>query len=210
MTEQIAVLTHSSIRIGGETVVYIDPYQIEEARHDADVILITHEHFDHFSIEDIAKVKKPDTVLVVPQSMQKKAAKADCTEIQTVKPGEKLQVRTIPVETIAAYNNLKPFHPKHSAWVGYILEIGGNRIYVAGDTDVTKENTAISCDVALVPIGGKFTMDAKEAAKFINTIKPKVAIPTHYGSVAGTKEAEEVFKAAVDPGIAVEIKMQKY
>lgn len=114
------------------------------------------------------------------------------------------------IETVPAYNPLKPFHPKGSGWVGYIVERGGIRIYMAGDTDVTKENKEVSCDVALVPIGGTYTMDAKKAAELVNIIRPKVAIPTHYGSVAGSKSDEEVFLAHVDSSISVENKMQRY
>ena len=105
---------------------------------------------------------------------------------------------------------MKPFHPKKNGWVGYILTVDGVRIYIAGDTDVTEENQAVSCDVAMVPIGGTFTMDAKKAADLVNHIRPKVAIPTHYGSIAGKREAEDVFRANVDPAIPVEIKMQHY
>lgn len=210
MTENIRVLTHSSIKITGESTVYVDPFRIEDAADDADIILITHDHFDHFSPEDIAKVMKSDTVLVVPQKMQKKAAEISCGELITVEPGEKKQLGSIAIETIPAYNPLKPFHPKGQGWVGYVIETGGVRIYVAGDTDITKENKEVVCDVALVPIGGTYTMDAKKAAELVNTIRPEIAIPTHYGSVAGSKSDEEVFRANVDPSVLVEIKMERY
>lgn len=210
MTENIRVLTHSSIKITGGSTIYVDPFRIADAANDADIILITHDHFDHFSPEDIAKVIKSDTYLVVPGKMQKKAAEISCRELITVEPGEKKQLGSIAIETIPAYNPLKPFHPKGKGWVGYVIETGGVRIYVAGDTDITKENKEVSCDVALVPIGGTYTMDAKKAAELVNTIRPGTAIPTHYGSVAGSKSDEEVFRANVDPSVLVEIKMESY
>lgn len=209
MTENIRVLTHSSIKITGEATVYVDPFQIVDAENNADIILITHDHFDHFSPEDIAKVIKSDTILVVPKKMEKQASSIPCDEIITVEPGEQKQVGKIMIETVPAYNPLKPFHPKGAGWVGYLIEMGDVKIYVAGDTDITKENKEVVCDVALVPIGGTYTMDAKKAAELVNIIRPKVAIPTHYGSVAGSKSDEEVFRANVDADICVEIKMER-
>lgn len=210
MTENIQVLTHSSIKITGESTIYVDPFHVVEEAKDADIILITHDHFDHFSPEDIAKVIKSRTVLVVPEKMKKKAAEIPCGELVAVEPGERRQLGNIAIETVPAYNVMKPFHPRSQGWVGYIVETDGVRIYVAGDTDITKENKEVSCDVAMVPIGGTYTMDAKKAAELVNIIHPKAAIPTHYGSVAGTREDEEVFRANVDPSISVEIKMQRY
>lgn len=210
MTENIRVLTHSSIKITGEATVYVDPFQIVDAENDADIVLITHDHFDHFSPEDIAKVIKGDTILVVPKKMEKQVSSIPCGEIITVEPGEQKQVGKITIETIPAYNPLKPFHPKGEGWVGYLIETGGVKIYVAGDTDITKENKEVVCDIAMVPIGGTYTMDAKKAAELVNIIRPKVAIPIHYGSVAGSKSEEEVFRANVNADISVEIKMEKY
>lgn len=210
MTENIQVLTHSSIKITGETTIYIDPFRIVDAAHDADIILITHSHFDHFSPEDIAMIVKSDTIVVVPKSMEEQAADISCGQLITVEPKDQKQLGGISVETIPAYNPLKPFHPKGNGWVGYLIETEGMKIYVAGDTDITGESKEVSCDVAMVPIGGFYTMDAKKAAELVNIIRPKVAIPTHYGSVAGSQSDEEVFRANVDPSIAVEIKMQRY
>lgn len=210
MTENIQVLTHSSIKITGGATIYVDPFHVVEEAKDADIILVTHDHFDHFSPEDIAKVIKSGTVLVVPKKMEKKVAEIPCGGLVAVEPGERMQLGNIAIETVPAYNVMKPFHPKNHGWVGYIVETDGVRIYVAGDTDITKENKEVSCDVALVPIGGTYTMDARKAAELVNIIQPKTAIPTHYGSVAGTQEDEEIFRANVDPSISVEIKMQRY
>lgn len=212
MTENIEVLHHSSIRITGEKTIYFDPFKIAGETHDADIIFVTHGHSDHFSLEDIGKILKQDTVLVLPEVMKEKAGDVGVKpeNVITVNPGEQTEVCGIPVEAIAAYNNLKHYHPKDNKWVGYIAAIDGERIYVAGDTDITEENRKVSCDIALVPIGGKFTMNAEEAAELVNTIKPKAAVPTHYGSVAGVREDEEVFKSKVDENITVIVKMQKY
>lgn len=210
MTENIQVLTHSSIKITGETIIYVDPFRIVDAVHDADIILITHSHHDHFSPEDIAMIIKSDTIVVVPKSMEEQAEGISCGQLITVEPKDQKELRGISVETIPAYNPLKPFHPKGNGWVGYLIETEGMKIYVAGDTDITRESKEVSCDVAMVPIGGFYTMDAKKAAELVNIIRPKVAIPTHYGSVAGSQSDEEVFRANVDPAIAVEIKMQRY
>ena len=210
MTENIRVLTHSSIKLTGKEVVYVDPFHIREESHDGDIILITHDHFDHFSPEDIAKVAKTDTLLVVPERMKGQAEGMPCKKVITVIPGAKEQVDGIEVEAVPAYNREKQFHPKESGWVGYVITLDGTRIYVAGDTDMTPENRAVSCDVAMVPIGGTYTMAAEEAAELVNAIQPKVAIPTHYGSVAGGKEDEAIFQQKVASGIPVKIKMEVY
>ena len=199
MIDNITINTQSSIRItDGGKVIYCDPFRIQGEPHDADIIYITHEHFDHFSPDDIAKVKKDGTVIVVPESMKKK-----CPGALMVKAGESTVIDGIPTEAVRAYNKLKPFHPKAAGWVGYILTVSGSRIYIAGDTDATDEAKAVVCDIALVPIGGRFTMDAKAAADLVNTIRPKYAIPTHYGDVVGRQEDGKVFEGLVDASVKV-------
>ncbi len=210
MTENIIVFIQNSIRIeGSKGVIYIDPFKMESEPHDADIIFVTHDHYDHFSPEDIAKVAQDETILVVPEKMEKKAGevKKYVKQIVCVKQIQKGSINGLDFETIPAYNILKPFHPKHAGWVGYILEVDGSRIYVAGDTDATKEAKAVSCDIALIPIGGTYTMDAEKASELINVIKPKVAIPTHYGSIVGSKKDADVFASAVSPEVKVEIKI---
>ncbi len=211
MTENIEVFTQNSIRIRSRMkTIYIDPFQMKEEPHDADFILITHDHYDHFSVEDIGKVSRRDSVLVAPEKMGDKAQKAAdiVGKIVTVKPGTYHNFDGLEFNTVPAYNNLKPFHPRSAGWVGYILHIDGKRIYVAGDTDLTKEIKDVKCDVALVPIGGTYTMDAKKAAELVNLIRPVVAIPTHYGSIVGRKEDAEVFAANVKEPVKTEIRMQ--
>ena len=205
MVDKIDVFKQNSIRIKSDVgTIYIDPFKIDDETHDADFILITHDHYDHFSSEDIAKVKKDDTVLVVPEKMEAKAVKeSGIKEIETVKPGTYHEIGNLELETIPAYNLLKPFHPKAAGWVGYILKINGKRIYIAGDTDATKEAKEVICDIALVPIGGTYTMDAKKAAELVNEINPEVAIPTHYGSIVGKLSDAKVFAANVKDTIKV-------
>ena len=163
MTENITVYTQSSIRIlTSAGPVYFDPFQMKEAPRDAAFVLITHDHYDHFSPEDLEKVIGENTILIVPEKMEDKAIAADLpvAQIETVVPGEAYEIGGLAFETVPAYNKIKPFHPKSAGWVGYILEEADKRIYIAGDTDMTKENAAVSCDIALIPIGGTYTMDA--------------------------------------------------
>ncbi len=211
MTENIRVLTHSSIRIqSGDTVLYVDPYKVSGRPQDADFVFITHDHFDHFSPEDIEKVSCDKTVLVVPEKMRDKVLQeADETRgIIPVKPDAPYDINGFSFETVPAYNRLKPFHPKTAGWVGYIFCLDGKRIYVAGDTDATPDAKKVQCDVALVPVGGTYTMNASQAAELVNTIRPAAAIPTHYGSVAGSAADAESFREKVDPAVHVEIKME--
>ena len=207
----IEVFTQSSIRIRCDSgTVYADPFRMKISPHDADIVLITHDHYDHFSPEDLAKVINPATILVVPEKLADKAAafSAQVKAIETVLPGQQYQIAGLSLETVPSYNRIKPFHPKKNGWVGYLLDLDGQRVFIAGDTDKTKENSAVKCDIALIPIGGKFTMDQKEAADLINTIRPKTAIPTHYGTIVGKKNDGDLFASLVDPSIDVRIIIQ--
>ena len=201
MLENIEVLCHSSIKINEEKVIYVDPFKIDKNYNDADIIFITHDHYDHYSEEDIDKVKKADTVIVAPEELLTKLLRKGFRQdyIITVDPDEEDMVEGIKFETVAAYNTNKQFHPKENGWVGYIIEIKGVRYYIAGDTDVTEENQKVKCDVAFVPVGGTYTMDFKEAAYLINEIKPKIAVPTHYGSVVGTNQDATDFVRLLHP-----------
>ncbi len=205
---QITVLKHSSIRIQAkEGTIYIDPYQIEEASHDAEYIFITHSHYDHFSPEDIEKIKKPETKIITVASSEEEAEKiVGKDQVTVVKPNQEKTVGTISFQTVPAYNRMKPFHPKKNEWVGYILELEGKHIYIAGDTDALPELAGISCNIALVPIGGTYTMTAKEAAKLINQMQPKKVIPTHYGLIVGNAKDAKEFQKLVQ-NIEVEIQI---
>lgn len=203
MLENIEVLYHSSIKFNKEKVIYIDPFKIDKNYNDADLIFITHDHYDHYSEEDIDKIKKEDTTIIAPEELLtkllRKGFRQDC--IITIEPNKKYMVKGIKFETIPAYNTNKQFHPKENEWVGYIIELKGIRYYIAGDTDITEENKKVKCDVALVPVGGTYTMDFKEASYLINKIKPKIAIPTHYGSIVGTNKDATDFIKLLNPMI---------
>ena len=207
--DNIQVNTQSSIRIEGTKVVYFDPFQISVTPHDADIICVTHAHYDHFEPESIEKIRKEDTLFVAPAGMKEEMEKlADKEQVHLIAPGEQVALANITLEAVPAYNKLKPFHPKHNKWVGYILQMDGTHYYVAGDTDAVKELAAVKCDVALVPIGGTYTMNAKDAAELINKIQPAAAVPTHYGGIVGTPEDEAVFCKTVNTGIEVVKKIQ--
>ncbi len=190
MLENIEVLYHSSIRISKNKVIYIDPFKIDKDYNDADIVFITHDHFDHYSEEDIDKVINENTTIIIPEELLTKILRKGINKnaVITVESNKEYMVQGIKFETIPAYNTNKTFHPKENDWVGYIITLDGIRYYIAGDTDITEENRKVKCDVAFVPVGGTYTMDFKEAAQLINEIQPKIAVPIHYGSVVGTKQ----------------------
>lgn len=209
----ITVNAQSSIRIEGSKILYFDPFQITAASHDADIIFITHEHYDHFEPESIAKIKKDGTFLAAPESIRKKVLSESGVKSDKCvfyNPGETHELEGIVIETVPAYNKLKPFHPKGNRWQGYIVKMDDVRYYVAGDTDVNEDIQKVKCDVALIPIGGHFTMDKKQAADYIANLKPKAVIPTHYGNVVGKPTDGNDFKnslEAMDKNIQVELKL---
>ena len=211
MLENIEVLYHSSIRINKEKTIYIDPFKIDRNYNDADIVFITHDHYDHYSEEDIDKVINENTTIIIPEELLTKLLKKGINKnaIITVEPNEKYVVQGIKFETIPAYNTNKTFHPKKNGWVGYIIIINGIRYYIAGDTDITEENKQVKCDVAFVPVGGTYTMDFKEAASLINEIKSKIAIPIHYGSIVGTEQDAIDFIRLLHPEIKGIILMKK-
>ena len=213
LTDNIKVNAQSSICITGTKTVYFDPFEMAEEPHDADYIFVTHEHYDHFQPESIAKVKKEGTVLVAPLSMKEKALKESGFQEQDclfLVPGEQKDLEGLSVAAVAAYNKLKPFHPKGKQWLGYIVTMDGVRYYVAGDTDANEDNRKVKCDVALIPIGGTYTMDKKHGADFVANLRPKAVVPTHYGKLVGKPEDGTDFKdyvEIIDPEIAVALKL---
>jgi L-ascorbate metabolism protein UlaG (beta-lactamase superfamily) len=180
MVKDIHWLGHDTFKIIGEQVVYTDPFRIQE-KDRADIILVTHEHRDHCSPEDIAKLRSPETVILAP---------ADCAakiggEFTIVRPGDSLVVKGVKVDVVPSYNTNKQFHTRERGWVGYVFAIGGRSIYLAGDTDRIDEMKSIRADIALLPVSGTYVMTAEEAALAALDIKPKVAIPMHYGAIVG-------------------------
>ena len=211
----IKINAQSSIRIEGSKVIHFDPFRITDETHDADIIFITHEHFDHFSPEDIQKVANKNTMLIAPCSMQQVVQEVagiigEIRLVNGVDPDGQLMIDDILVKWVRAYNIGKPFHTKEREWIGYIVTFDGTTYFVPGDTDANEDNINVDCDVLLVPCGGKYTFDALEAADFTCQIKPRKVIPTHYTNVDGQPPIEEVFKDAVlktAPEITVEIKL---
>lgn len=203
MLENIEVLYHSSIRISKNKAIYIDPFKIDKDYNDADIVFITHDHFDHYSEEDIDKVINENTTIIIPKELLTKILRKGINknEVITVESNKEYMVQGIKFETIPAYNTNKTFHPKENDWVGYIITLDGIRYYIAGDTDITEENRKVKCDVAFVPVGGTYTMDFKEAAQLINEIQPKIAVPIHYGNVVGTKQDATDFIKLLHPNI---------
>ena len=203
MLNNIEVLYHSSIRINKEKTIYIDPFKIDRNYNDADIIFVTHDHYDHYSEEDIDKVINENTVIVIPEELLTKVLKKGINKnaIITVEPNQKYMVQGIKFETVPAYNTNKTFHPKENDWVGYVIELNDVKYYIAGDTDITEENKKVKCDIAFVPVGGTYTMDFKEAAQLINEIQPKIAVPIHYGSVVGTEQDAIDFIRLLHPNI---------
>ncbi|MBN2111488.1 MBL fold metallo-hydrolase [Candidatus Woesearchaeota archaeon] len=192
---RIEWLGHAAVRIILGMVIYIDPYQVS-SNEKADLILITHGHYDHCSVEDIQKIAKHETIIIATTDCTSKfAGKVEAADLRLAVPGKKFEVGEVKIEAVPAYNPKKQFHPKSNDWVGYIVEVKGKRIYHAGDTDVIPEMEKINADIALLPIGGTYTMTPEEAAEAANKINPKIAIPIHFGAIVGTKADAEKFKA---------------
>ena len=208
MIESFNVICHSAIRIVADNkIIYIDPFGIEKEENDADYICITHSHYDHFSPEDILKVKNENTIIVITEDIYVNVLKLGFKEnrVVIVEPNKKYKINNLMLETVSAYNVNKTFHPKENGWVGYILNFDCERIYIAGDTDITPENLNVKCDLAFVPVGGTYTMDYAEAAKLVNAIMPTIAVPIHYGKIVGTKEDAKNFKCLLDRKIDCKI-----
>ena len=197
---KITINSHSSIRVEGRYVLRFDPFQLKNAPHDADIICITHDHFDHFSPEDLEKVRKSDTVFVIPRSLMGMVPNG-----KVLCAGESLEVQGVSITAVVAYNEGKQFHPKENGWLGYCVTMDGETLYVCGDTDATAEAKAVNCDVLALPVGGTYTMDTIQAAELAKVIQPKLALPTHYGSIVGKKADAEQFRKLVGDAMQVEL-----
>ncbi|MEJ2683314.1 MAG: MBL fold metallo-hydrolase [Candidatus Sulfobium sp.] len=181
MVTNIHWLGHDTFRITGEKVIYTDPFKLKK-KDSADIILITHAHYDHCSPEDVEKVRSPQTVVVAPEDCREKLG----GDVRVVKPGDVIEVSGIRIEAVPSYNTNKQFHTRDRKWVGYIFTTGGKRIYIAGDTDRIPEMKDFRADIALLPVSGTYVMTAEEAVMAALDIRPSVAIPMHYGSIVGT------------------------
>lgn len=189
MLETIKWLGHASFKIKSHRVIYIDPYQINETET-ADIVLITHEHFDHYSPDDLKKIQGEKTIIVTTPTTAEKIS----GNVMTIKAGEVVNLEGIEIKAVPSYNTNKEFHPKNSDKVGFIVTIDGKSVYHAGDTDVIPEMEDIKVDIALLPVSGTYVMTAEEAVKAAEMIKAKYVIPMHYGSIVGSKTDAETFK----------------
>ncbi|MBS7658732.1 MAG: MBL fold metallo-hydrolase [Candidatus Bathyarchaeia archaeon] len=194
---KISWLGHDCFKIKNDKIIYIDPFNIKEGEK-ADIIFVTHEHYDHCSPKDIKKISTSETMVVAPESCKTQLSGMKKTKL--VKPGDKIIVEGVEVEVVPAYNINKfkapgeVFHPKEEGKVGYIITLNGVKIYHAGDTDLIQEMKNIQVDVALLPVSGTYVMTAEEAAEATKIIKTEVAIPMHYGSIVGDEKDAEKFK----------------
>ena len=210
--EQITVNRQSSIRISTGNTVYFDPWEVGGHAADADVIFLTHDHYDHYSADDVRRLCKDDTVIVAPSAMVSQVNREVGGNVFAVEPGREYSINGINFSTVASYNRNKDFHPKGKGWCGYVVALAGQRYYVVGDSDATEEAAEVQCDVLLLPVGGHYTMDVQEAADLTARIKPNMVVPTHYGDIVGDKTFGRAFAALVNekaPEIKVKLLLHK-
>ena len=204
----IDLIAQYAIRIedSNGNIIYFDPFKIDEKyENDADVIFITHSHYDHFSPEDIDLIRKPNTKIIITKAID---CGFDENNILKVIPNNEYEFDEIKFRTIPAYNTNKQFHKKEYNWVGYIVEVDDEIVYIAGDTDITEEALKVKCDIACIPVGGTYTMTAEEAADLVKKILPrKFVIPTHYKTIVGSDEDAIKFKKLLQDVVEVKVLM---
>lgn len=195
----------SCFSIANGKKIYFDPYHVVE--NEADIILISHSHYDHCSIEDLKKIVKDGTIVVCPADCSSKLTKLDNKiQIKVLEPGQQIVVDNIRIKAVPAYNLGKEFHPKDEGWNGYVVEVDNVKIYHAGDTNLIPEMSKLGkIDLAFLPVGGLYTMNAEEAAKAALIIKPEIAIPMHYGDVVGTREDALKFQQLCENEVDVQV-----
>ncbi|MBW1917353.1 MAG: MBL fold metallo-hydrolase [Deltaproteobacteria bacterium] len=198
--QKLSWLGHDCFKYSGPPVIYFDPYELSNGEP-ADLILISHDHFDHCSPSDVAKIQLPNTVIV---TMESAAAQLSGSVI-ILRPGERTQASGLTIEAVPAYNLNKDFHPQKAGHLGFIVTIDGVRLYHAGDTDFIPEMKGLKVDIALLPVSGTYVMTAAEAAQAARAIEPQIAIPMHYGSIVGSGSDAKTFKSLLEGRIRVEI-----
>jgi len=188
--EKIHWLGHAAVKINGTKTIYVDPYELSDDAEKADIIMITHNHYDHLSVEDIKKIATERTVIVIPASLLVSLEYS----VNKVDIGQTIIVMGIPIKAVPAYNIVKSFHPRSQGYVGYVFTLDDVTYYHAGDTDHIPEMRAVDADVVFLPVGGTYTMGAAQAAEAAKDIDPTLAVPIHWGSIVGSEADAEKFK----------------
>lgn len=204
MIENIHWLGHDTFKISADKTIYTDPFKVGK-NDKADIILITHEHYDHCSPEDVKKIQGPETVIVTTPDCAGKLS----GDVRTVKPGDRINIDDVDIEAVPSYNTNKKFHTRDRNWVGYIITVSGARIYLAGDTDYIPEMKTLKTDIALLPVSGTYVMTAEEAVQAALDINPKIAVPMHYNSIVGTENDAERFAEGLKGKVEVRILKQE-
>ena len=197
-TDKIKWLGHDTFRVEAGKTIYFDPYQIEHGP-EADLVLISHDHFDHCSPEDVAKIQGPKTIIVT----EKDSASKLTGDIRIMEPGQTLHLEDVTITAVPSYNTDKDFHPKTKAWLGFLVDIEGTKLYHAGDTDFIPEMEKLDVDIALLPVSGTYVMNSDQAAKAAMAINPGLAIPMHYGAIVGDNQDAINFQKALEGKIEV-------
>ncbi|MEW6263916.1 MAG: MBL fold metallo-hydrolase [Thermodesulfobacteriota bacterium] len=204
MIDKIHWLGHDSFYVQGSKVVYFDPWDVGGSPK-ADIVLVSHDHFDHCSPPDVAKVSQPGTVIVT----EPQAAKKLKGNVKVLKPGQTLDVAGVKITGVPSYNTDKEFHPKKNDWLGFVVELDGVKIYHTGDADFIPEMKNLKVDIALLPVSGTYVMTAAQAIEAARAIKPKIAVPMHYGKIVGSEDDAKAFAAALKNEMKVVIKAKE-
>jgi L-ascorbate metabolism protein UlaG (beta-lactamase superfamily) len=191
---------HASFRLTGSRTVFIDPWKLPAGSGTADVVIVSHSHYDHLSADDVSTIRQKDTAVFAPQDCVGKLG----GKVTTISPGQSHEARGVTVEAIPAYNPNKQFHPKANGWIGVVVTLDGKRVYYSGDTDRIPEMGQLrDIDLALLPVGRTYTMDAAEAALAAAAIKPGRAVPYHWGDIVGTRKDADDFAAKAGCPVSV-------
>jgi len=201
--KNIKFLGHATVKLKiAEKIIFVDPWKIKDTEEKADIILVTHPHFDHYSEEDIKKIAKDTTVLISCKDVVSQTSLKNKRQIQ---PFEETKIDDITIQGFPAYNVNKSFHPKSNNWLGFVIRHNDVSIYIAGDSDVIEEAKQLKVNIMILPVGGTYTMTDKEAAELVNLTKPDYAIPIHYGDIVGSIQNAQNFKRFVSPPTKVVI-----